>query len=319
MAGCSVVHEGEGNYRAGEGRVIGWVIGGAILGGVTAFLNAGGLLVGVTGGVAGFLALAVVALGALAGAVIGFWVGFAVNWFDRLFPHDPSAITMSGCVLCAGKNTGFPPWNDNDWTFNLGGPSLILLAPVETGLNTTEVRNRDAPGGGPAFPVLDPSTRQQALHCEISSHIGDYAAVGGAVGSIAGAVVGALAGAAICAAVGLATLGIGALVCAVIVAAAIVIGAIVGGVAGDAIGAGVGWIADELSDFDERGEAISRGCLMILSGTWVTDSSHQWNEIHDIESAQLVECNDCDGPTGTNSGPLIAAVGIGRHPSGRDP
>jgi hypothetical protein len=34
----------------------------------------------------------------------------------------------------------------------------------------------------------------------------------------------------------------------------------------------------------------------------------------------LVECNDCqnDG-TGTTTGLLIAAVGIGRHPTGRDP
>ena len=28
---------------------------------------------------------------------------------------------MSGCVLCAGKNSGVPPFHDNDWTFNLGG------------------------------------------------------------------------------------------------------------------------------------------------------------------------------------------------------
>ncbi len=319
MAGCSVVHEGAGDKDAAEGRVLGWVGGGAILAGIVAFLNAGGLMVGLAAGAAGLLGLAVLVLGAAAGAVIGFWVGFAVNWFDRLFVHDPSTISMSGCVLCAGKNTGFPPWNDNDWTFNLGGPLLTLLSPAVAGLDTDEVRNRDAPGGGPAFPVLDPSTRQQALHCEIGSHIGDYAAVGGALGSIVGAVAGAIAGAAICAALAIATFGIGALVCAVIVAAAILIGAIVGGFVGNAIGAGIGWIADQLDDFDERGEAISRGCIMVLTGRWVTDSSHQWNEIHDIESAQLIDCNDCEGPAGSTSEPLVAAVGIGRHPTGRDP
>ena len=319
MAGCSVVHEGAGNRDAAEGRVLGWVGGGAILGAVTAYLNAAGIAGFASGGAVGLLGLAVIVLGAAAGAVMGFWIGFAVNWFDRLFVHTPSTISMSGCVLCAGKNTGFPPWNDNDWTFNLGGPLLTLLFPATAGLDTDEIRNRDAPGGGPAFPVLDPNTGQQALHCEISSHIGDYAAVGGAVGSVAGAVAGAIAGAAICAALAIATFGIGGLICAVIVAAAILIGAIAGGFLGDAIGAGIGWIADQLDDFDERGEAISRGCIMVLTGRWVTDSSHQWNEIHDIESAQLIECNDCDGPAGLRSDPLVAAVGIGRHPTGRDP
>jgi hypothetical protein len=82
----------------------------------------------------------------------------------------------------------------------------------------------------------------------------------------------------------------------------------------------IGWIADELSDFDERGEAITRGCIMTFTGRWITDSSHQHNEIHDIASAQLVECNDCQtDTTGSSTSGLIAAVGIGRHPTGRDP
>ncbi len=321
MAGCSVVHEGAGDPDAAEGRVLGWVAGGGILGGVAGLLSAAGSVAGVAAisGPQGALVAGIVVLTAVGLAAVGFFVGFAVNWFDRLFAHDPPNITMSGCVLCAGKNTGFPPWNDNDWTFNLGGSTLNLLAPTEGGLTVDEIRNRDAPGGGPAFPVKDPLTGQSALHCEISSHIGDYAAVGGAVGSVAGAVAGAVIGAAICVAAGLATFGIGALVCLFIVALLIAVGAIAGGFAGDAIGAGIGWIADELSDFDERGEAISRGCLMILNGRWVTDSSHQWNEIHDIESAQLVDCNDCHGPAGEKSAPLVAAVGIARHPTGRDP
>lgn len=320
MAGCSVVHEGAGNHDAGQGRVLGWVAGGAALGGGIAYLNGAGLAIGLSGGAVGLLGLGIIAAGALAGAIVGFFVGFAVNWFDRLFPHTPPNITLGGCVLCAGKNTGFPPWNDNDWTFNLGGRELTLLSPTDAGLNIAEIRSRDAPGGGPAFPVLDPSSGQPALHCEISSNIGDYAAVGAAAGSIAGAIGGAIAGAAICVAVGVATFGIGLLVCALIVAIAIAVGAAAGGMLGDAIGAGLGWIADELSDFDERGEAIERGCIMNLNGRWITDSSHQWNEIHDIESAQLIECTNChDSSTGTSSEPLIAAVGIGRHPTGRDP
>jgi hypothetical protein len=126
-------------------------------------------------------------------------------------------------------------------------------------------------------------------------------------------------GAAICVALALVTFGIGGLLCALIVAAAIALGAFAGGVAGDAIGALAGLIADAVDDFDERGEAIHRGCLMTFTGRWVTDSSHQHNEIHDIASAQLVECNRCDVASTEQSLGLMGAVGIGRHPTGRDP
>jgi hypothetical protein len=257
---------------------------------------------------------------ALAGAIVGFFVGFAVNWFDRLFVEDPSIITMSGCVFCAGKNTGFPPWRDNDWTFNLGGPSLTLLNPIVAGLDVQEVRTRDAPGNGPAYTTVDPGTGQPCLHSEISSHIGDYAAIGGAVESVAGVIAGAIIGAVICAAFGLATFGIGAALCLLAIAIAMAVGAAAGGLSGDAIGAFAGWIADELSDLDTRGEAISRGCIMVFTGRWVTDSSHQHNEIHDIRSAQLIECKECQHDvTAKASNVLVAAVGIGRHPTGRDP
>jgi hypothetical protein len=318
VAGCETEHDGAGDYDAGAGRVLGWVWGGAGVVGGAAFLEAAGLA-GITGGALAVVFAAIV-VAALAGAVLGFFIGFAVLWFDRLHVQTPSRITMAGCVLCAGKNSGIPPIADNDWTFNLGGPSLALLDPIIAGLDVQEIRTRDAPGGGPAETIVDPTTRQPALHCEIGSHIGDYAAVGAAVGSVAGAIAGALIGAAICVAAGLATFGIGAALCLLIVAAMILAGAVGGGVAGDAIGGVAGWIADELSDFDERGEAITRGCIMNLTGRWVTDSSHQHNEIHDIASAQLIECTDCQNDsTGSSSSPLIAAVGIGRHPTGRDP
>lgn len=319
MAGCEPKFVGPGDKDSAEHRVVNWVLGGAALGGLVAYLNAVGIAGFAAGGAVGLLGLAIIAVGALAGAILGFAIGWAVNWFDRLFTQNPSSITLAGCVLCAGKNTGFPPWNDNDWTFHLGGPSLTLEAPLDAGLTVEEIRNRDAPGNGPAFPVLDPASGQQALHCEIGSHMGDYAAVGGAVGAVAGAVAGAVIGAVICAALALVTFGIGGLLCALIVVAAIAIGAAAGYFAGDAIGALAGYVADRLDDFDERGEAIHRGCLMTFTGRWVTDSSHQHNEIHDIESAQLIECNQCDLPTTEGSQGLIAAVGIGRHPTGRDP
>jgi hypothetical protein len=318
VAGCDVKHDGAGDKDAAQGRVLGWVFGGAGLFAVLAFLEAAAIA-GLAGGAFAIVAAAIL-VAALGGAVVGFFVGFAVNWFDRLFVQTPSPITLTGCVLCAGKNTGIPPFHDNDWTFNLGGTSFALLAPVEAGLDINEIRTRDAPGGGPAFTVVDTGTGQPALHCEIGSHIGDYSAVGGAVGSVVGSLAGAAIGAAICVALGLLTFGIGAALCLLIVAAMILAGAIVGGVAGTAIGGVAGYIADQLDDFDEQGEAITPGCLMNFTGRWITDSSHQYNEIHDIASAQLIECNDCvDDATGTSSSGLIAAVGIGRHPTGRDP
>lgn len=318
MAGCDTKHDGAGDYNAGAGRVLGWVFGGAGVVGGAAFLEAASIA-GLTGGAIAIVIAAIV-VAALAGAVLGFFIGFAVNWFDRLYVQTPSTITMAGCVLCAGKNTGIPPFYDNDWTFNLGGSRLALLAPTDAGLDVQEIRTRDAPGDGPAETIVDPITGQPALHCEIGSRIGDYSAIGGAVGAVAGAIAGAVVGAAICVALGLLTFGIGAALCLLIVAAAILLGAAAGGVAGTAIGGVAGWIADELSDFDERGEAITRGCIMNFTGRWITDSSHQHNEIHDIASAQLIECTDCQNdPTGSSSSGLIAAVGIGRHPTGRDP
>ena len=318
MSGCDTKHDGAGDNDAAVGRVLGWVFGTAGAFGLAAFLEAAGIA-GLTGGAIAIVIAAII-VAALAGAVVGFFVGWAVNWFDRLHVQNPSTITLAGCILCAGKNSGVPPFHDNDWTFNLGGSMFALLSPLIAGLDLMEIRTRDAPGGGPAETTVDPATGQPCLHCEIGSHIGDYAAVGGAVGSVAGAVGGAIAGAAICVALGLLTFGIGAALCLLIVAALILAGAVVGGIVGDAIGGFAGWIADELSDFDEQGEAITRGCIMNLTGRWVTDFSHQHNEIHDIASAQLVECNDCQNDkTGTASSGLIAAVGIGRHPTGRDP
>ncbi len=318
MAGCETDHKEGGDPKAAEGRVLGWVFGGAGVVGLAAFLEAAGIA-GLSGGAIAIVVAAII-VAALAGAVLGFFIGWAVNWFDRLHVQNPSQITMSGCVLCAGKNSGVPPFNDNDWTFNLGGSSLALLAPIKAGLDVTEIRTRGAPGDGPAFKVVDAATGLPALHCEIGSHIGDYAAVGGAIGSVAGAIAGAVAGAAICVAFGLLTFGIGAALCLLIAAFAILLGAAAGGIVGDAISGVAGWIADELSDFDKRGEAITKGCIMTFTGRWVTDSSHQHNEIHDIDSAQLVECNNCqDDVTGAASSGLIAAVGIGRHPTGRDP
>lgn len=318
MSGCDTAPEvpGVGDPDSAVGRVLGWVFGGA-----GAFAGWAIIELIVAGGFATLgLALAAIGVAALAGAVLGFFIGWAVNWFDRLHVQDPRTITMAGCVQCAGKNTGYPPFHDNDWTFNLGQPMLALLAPIIAGLDVEEIRTRDAPGNGPAEKTIDPKSGMPILHCEIGSRIADYAAVGGAIGATAGAIAGAVAGLIACAVLAIFTFGIGGALCLLIVALLILAGAFLGGLVGNSLGAGIGWIADELSDFDERGEAITKGCIMNLTGRWITDSSHQHNEIHDIESAQLIECNDCHlDPTGSASSGLVGAVGIGRHPTGRDP
>jgi hypothetical protein len=77
------------------------------------------------------------------------------------------------------------------------------------------------------------------------------------------------------------------------------------------------WMNDLFVYFGERGKAVEQGECMFLTGSWVTDLSHQHNEIHDLEAAVIIEC---DEPDSTSSGlEFGGAVGTGRHPSGPDP
>jgi hypothetical protein len=305
MAGCEVDSPGS-DASAGVKRVfLGWGGVGALIGEAAASTAAGGF------------AFWPFVLGALDGYVLGVAIGYAVEWFTRLKEQTPRTITLNGHLVCAGKNTGLPPFNDNDWTFNLGpnpagaGTPTVLFP---TGLGIVEVMTRAAPGSGlaHAFASQDPNTHEAVLHCEIGSHIGDFAAAGTAIGAAAGAVAGGLIGAAIgCTVLGIFTFGIA---CLIAILVGILIGAIVGAFAGDLVGSGVGWIADQVSDFDKKGESVEKCCVVNFTGRWVTDIGHQHNEIHNIESMQIIEC----GPKASASG-LTGAVGIGRMPTGRDP
>src|SRR5206468_3735118 len=138
------------------------------------------------------------------------------------------------------------------------------------------------------------------------------------VGAAGGAIAGAIAGAAICAALSILTLGIGLAFCALIVALAIALGAGAGYFAGAAAGSAIGALVDALSDFDRLGKTIesNRDCVITVTGRWVTDTSHQHNEIHDIEAVAL---SDCGVGSATSGLQIAATVGIGRHPSGEDP
>lgn len=328
MAGCETKNR-EGNYDWSKDRVGVWSIIGAVgVGGLTYLYVADAFGLGALGGPASAVMALAIIVAAIAGAVLAGFVGQAFEWFNRLKEQDPKTITFVGWVACAKRNLGnptLPEVADGDWTFNIA-PTMPGVATATRdwavegppGLSVHEVRTRTASGAEFAGRTTDPGIGPEfdILHTEIGSRIGDYAAVGGAVGSVAGTAVGIAAGVAACAVVTALTLGLGIALCALFIALGALIGALIGGMVGQLVGAGIGAIADALSDFNERGEAITHGCFVRLTGTWVTDRSHQHNEIHDITASQIIECG-----TAAATAPLetAGAVGIGRHPVGPDP
>jgi hypothetical protein len=320
MAGCDTKTKEPGNYNWSADRITAWALGAGGAGAAWAILEAIAAAAPF-----GWMVILAAVLAFVAGAGVGFWLGNGVEWFVRLKEQNPKTITVSGMVICAGKNSGVPPFYDNDWTFNLAhsGPpvDLTLLGPNNVPLSIGEVLTRAAPGSGQSqsYFSLDPNNGMRPVfHCEIGSAIGDWAAAGGAVGSVAGAAVGIAAGIAACGVLGIFTFGIGAALCLLIVAALAAAGAWAGGFAGNLVGGGIGWLVDEFSDFDKNGKAITQDCVVSLTGTWVTDKSHQHNEIHDISSSQIIECGDAIKDSTRPQG-IVGLVGIGRHPNGPDP
>ena len=325
MAGCDANNLG-GNSEAGFGRVVNWTILGAVLGVIAVALNLSGPF-----GWAAFFALLA---GAVAGAGVGLFVGSMIDWFGRLHEQSPKTITMCGQAKCAGRNPfGLQPWTDGDWTTNLG--SLTLCSPVDLPVTTAgaatqvdEVRMRAAPGSGLTVAFKSFNEKEchddhskcitDILHCEISAHQGTYSVVGGAVGSVVGAAIGIAVGIGACVALGIFTFGIGAALCLLIVAILAAAGAWAGGAAGDALGAFIGWVVDELSDFDKLGKTIeaNRNCTLFVTGTWVTDISHEHNEIHDIEAVQIGNCRPLVEAPPLHPLSDVAVVAIGRQQHG---
>ncbi|HXH62061.1 MAG TPA: hypothetical protein VNI20_11970 [Fimbriimonadaceae bacterium] len=318
MAGCDTQNITGDHYRGMKEVLTRFGIGGALLGASGSGLAGALAAIGITLGVTGTIPLAII--GAIGGYFIGVSVGFAIHWFTRLKSQNPDTIEVQGMIVCAGKNSGLgiQPFNDNDWTFNMLVP-FTFLTPLGVGVDMNEVLDRPAPDSGmiQAGRVVDPDNGGvPVFHCEISSYMGSFGAVGLAVGGTAGAIAGVIVGAAICAALGIATLGLGFLLCILIVIVATAIGAAVGGAIGSAIGSGLGWIADQIADLDGKGKAISSDCVVFLRGKWVSDTSHEHNEIHDIEASTIIECGVGKASSGLT---LAGAVGTGRHPSDRDP
>src|ERR1051325_4104180 len=305
MSECSLSVEPPGDGSWNKKRIWIWILSGSALSTAiaAAFLVPAGL---------GILVLGAIVTGAL----LGGYIGNGWNWFfDRLKEQNPRTITISGLIVCKRRNLGGfsltdpAMFGDGDWNFNVKADFHVLL-PDMPGLDAEEVRTRAAPGSGQpqsyhAFQVNDPD-KTQVLHTEISSSIGNFTAVGGVAGSIAGAMTGAL----LCALVIVISAGWGVLACLLLPALFTWLGGQLGGL----IGHGLGEIVDELGDFDERGEVVEEGACMLMTGRWVTDKWHQWNEIHDVESAQIVEC---DADSGGGGVILLAAAGIGRLPTGR--
>jgi hypothetical protein len=139
----------------------------------------------------------------------------------------------------SGKtNTGIPPLNDNDWTFNLGEP-FHLLDPIIAGLDVTEIRTRSAPGAG-AVQLFTDGAAASRHSIARSARISGVALPWAPRSDRSPARLRARAPR-LCVVLALATFGLGAALCLLIVAAAILAGAALGGIIGDAIGGVAGW------------------------------------------------------------------------------
>jgi len=326
MAECSA-HNNAGDNDAGFKRVLAFLGPGAALGAVL------GAVISAGAGLGPFLGLGA---GVAAGAALAVAWGQVWAWYTRLKVQATNPITIVGTPHCAGKNHfGIQPFTDGDWTTNMGDPPFKLVFPTDLALSPgvtdpmVEIRTRAAPDSGlpnavmsfndPACSPSNPAAcKTPILHCEISSNIGGASVVGGAVGTTAGVIGGAIAAAIICAALGAFTFGIGALLCLILAAIVMAILAVAGYLIGSFVGSVVGAIIDAASDFDKQGQFLEahQQCVYKVSGRWVTDISHQHNEIHDISSIVLVECGVGSAASALT---LTAAVGTGRHPSGMDP
>ena len=66
-----------------------------------------------------------------------------------------------------------------------------------------------------------------------------------------------------------------------------------GVLAGGALGSAVGLAADEYEDRvgDAGADVLECGDGVILSGDWVTDTDHGWNELHDVTGAMIIGRN----------------------------
>ena len=154
--GCDAKPKAPGDDDAWLKYIEKWFLGGLAIGGILSYLNIAGAAPVVLSGGAATLAVLAVIIGALAGGTLAAFIGYAVEWSRRLKVQNPSQITIDAFVLCAGKNSGVPPFNDGDWTFNMAIP-FTITDPLDAGLTMPVVRTRAAPDSGlaTAFESVD--------------------------------------------------------------------------------------------------------------------------------------------------------------------
>ncbi len=268
-----------------------------------------GLIAGAAlGAIAGpFLAAALAGSLGVIGALIAFCAcRLSAARLPRITPTD---LTVVGIVIDIGRSLPLFPFGDGDYLFNIECVDRRLLATGADGSGAC-VRTK---AGGPEY-----------LHCEITSNVTAFgcagaiagAAVGAAVGTVAGAGAG-LAVAALCLALGIfAPLCILAAILVALFVSAASTGA--GALAGGALGSAAGLAADEIEDQvgDADADVVTCGDTVVFSGDFVTDADHNWNEIHDLKSAMVIdrELSGCDEAIKLSS---AVGAGLAVHPRTR--
>jgi hypothetical protein len=298
MGSCSLEAVDPGDTWAGLKKFLSTIVPYAGLIGMAAL---SGFLIG---GAAG---AAVAAMGAAAGVIILACLIYTVKWFRRLKKHDPERIELLADAVCVGRNTGIlpPPYHDGDWIMNI--QSQLGHAINFPTIDMLRIHTEAAPGSAlpQAYFSMDKKSRL-VLHTEISSYQGDLGAIWTTVSAIVGAIVGAIIGGYFFGPIG--------------IAAGALIGAFLGAISGAYTGKLLGMLVDEISDFDEIVEDVTETAessviysdvCLIVRGVWVTDTEHQWNELHDVESVLKVSAAE-----GYACRLVAAASGIGMIPWG---
>ncbi len=232
----------------------------------------------------------------LAGAVIGYCSCRLAGRLRKVLVSPPfdaksGQTTVCGELIAIGRSDPLKPFGDGDWLYNVATRDRTVLEVAFDG-STACVRT-EAP---PDF-----------LHCEITSAIGTAGCIGQMVGAVVGAVAGSAAGVAVGVAIaaGCAAAGIFWLLCVIVAAiVALIVAAVITAVAteiGEYVGKAIGAAIDAAGDpTDIIPDVAEVGSCVCLTGDWVTDRDHGWNEIHDIRSAMILDSGGriCGGVIG---------------------
>ena len=206
-----------------------------------------------------------------AGLIVGFVWGYCLaRFFGRLRVHE-ERICASGLATNPGR-AGF--WDDHVWLAPfMWDPDFVWdLVPIPAHMhfvfdNATHPRCNDQNIG--------------ILHCEIDSAIKTAGCIGGMIGSLVGGIIGVLVLVPLLAA----SLFCGPLVwlCAIFAFFIAAIAAYVGSYIGALIGAAVGHLIDVIGGAGDEFESLDTNTCIMVTGRWVIDLDHGWNEIHPVE------------------------------------